>query len=145
MGFYIYIAWPLVALTVALGLLFRFNESWITKIKNMAIFSAVLVFFLFPLSLDLMRENRGYLGHLWPSLSQTGWAPRLLLSQGYLKTLFWGQDLTFFSNGPFWGGLLDPFQSSCFLFGLAFILKTWRSPLSRWLMLHFLSFSFPPC
>ena len=143
MGFYIYIAWPLVALTVALGLLFRFNESWITKVKNMAIFSAVLGVFLFPLSLDLMRENRGYLGHLWPSLSQTGWAPRLLLSQGYLKTLFWGQDLTFFSNGPFWGGLLDPFQSSCFLFGLAFILKTWRSPLSRWLMATLFIFFLP--
>jgi tetratricopeptide (TPR) repeat protein len=143
MGFYIYLAWPLVAAMVTLALLFRPSESWNAKIKNMAVFSAVLFVFLFPLALDLMRENRGYLGHLWPSLSQTGWVPRLLLSQGYLKTLFWGQDLTFFSNGPLWGGLLDPLQSSCFLGGLAFLLKTWRKPLSLWVLAALFIFFLP--
>jgi hypothetical protein len=143
LGFYVYLAWPLVATMVALALLFHSHRTWNAKLKNLALFSALIVIFVFPLYLDFTHENRGYLGHLWPSLSQTGWTPRLLLSLGYLKTLFWGQNSPLFSNGPLWGGLLNPFQSSFFILGLAFLLKTWKKPLSLWLLGSLLIFFLP--
>ncbi len=142
-GFYIYLAWPVVAGMVALSLLLRSNEPQMAKVKNLGLFSAVLFIFLLPLVLDLTRQNRGYLGHLWPSLSQTGWFPRFLLSQGYLKALFWGQDSPFFSHGPLWGGLLNPVLSSFFFIGLVFLLRTWKKKLSLWMLAALLVFFLP--
>jgi tetratricopeptide (TPR) repeat protein len=143
LGFYVYLAWPLVAAMVVLALLFRSRGTWQAKLGSLALFSALIVIFVIPLFLDFTRENRGYLGHLWPSLSQTGWTPRLLLSLGYLKTLFWGQDSPLFSNGPLWGGLLNPVQSSFFVLGLAFLLKTWKKTLSRWVLAALFIFFLP--
>ncbi len=98
----------------------------------MAVFCAGVFIFLFPLALDLTRENRGLSGPPLAFFVPNRLGFEVLLSQGYLKTFFWGEDFILFSHGPLWGGLLNPFLSSFFFLGLAHLFKAWKKPLNLW-------------
>ena len=141
LGFYIYLAWPLVAFMVLVGLLFQTGAERKTRFVNISTFLLAQIVFLCPLAIDYLKDNHNYLGHLWSPAVQENLAGRLPLPWNYLKALFWGTETETFSHGPLWGGLFNPVMTTFFLWGMLDLIRFPRKPLDLWILLSlFVSF-----
>ncbi len=142
-GFYIYLAWPIVAVMIATALFFNPNRSPEERLKAFSFFSLLTLTIASPLAFLFTRDYRGYFGHLWSSGPALDLGSRLLLPLEYVRGLFWGTNHLFFSYGPLWGGLFNPLLAGLFFLGLATLLRSFRKPLSLWLIAALILFSLP--
>lgn len=118
-GFYSYLAWPLVALFVLLVLVTDPSLSLPRRLKAAGLYFATAALLALPLLLAYSREYRGYFGHLGASGLLSDGLNRLPLSWTYFRDLFWGDPGGFFRYGPVWGGLFDPVSTTLLFLGLA--------------------------
>ncbi len=121
-GFYIYFAWPFVALGV--GLVFL---AWAWKGKRGLIGAYLVAAFLaiLPLAVAALRQGYGsYIQSLWLGKGGGDLLIRMSDSFSYLTALFWGLNTDLHAYKPFWGGYLNPILDACFFIGLA---QWWRA------------------
>jgi len=142
-GFYVYLAWPMVALLTGGAVLLNPAQTWSKRLKLFALYFSGTLLISLPLGLVFTKDYRGYFDHLWAAHSMIDWETRFQLPLGYLKELFWGGDLNAFSYGPLWGGLFNPILTTLFFVGLAFLLRSWGKPLNRWILAALAFFSLP--
>ncbi len=143
LGFYIYLAWPLVAFMVFVALLFQTGAEKIQRSRNLTLFILVQLVLVSTLALVYWNGHADYFAHLWFPSSQVGWLEKLGLPWAYLKSIFWGQDASNFSHGPLWGGLLNPLMTTCFIWGLIGLLGSQLKPLQSWVLLSLFIFFLP--
>jgi 4-amino-4-deoxy-L-arabinose transferase-like glycosyltransferase len=142
-GFYIYLAWPMVAALVSAALLLNPGQTWSKRLKQFFLFLIPTSAIALPLALLFAKNYLGYFGHLWSPNSSVDWGARLLLPLAYAKGLFWGTHQQVFSYGPLWGGLLNPLLAGFFFWGLAILLRSYRKPLTLWIVAALALFSLP--
>jgi len=143
LGFYLYLAWPLVAFMVLLAVLFQAEIDWKTRLGNLTLFLLIHAALLFPLVMDYLRDNHNYLGHLWSPAIHSSLVEKIPLPWNYLSALFWGANSSAFSHGPLWGGLFNPLLTACFLWGLVDLVRFPRRPLDLWILLSLFVFFLP--
>ncbi len=142
-GFYLYLAWPLVAFMVLAALLFQSGKDGKTRLGNLTIFILIHAALLFPLAMDYLGDNHNYLGHLWSPTGHGRLFEKIPLPWNYLSALFWGADSSAFSHGPLWGGLFNPLLTACFLWGLVDLTRFPRRPLDLWILLSLFVYFLP--
>jgi hypothetical protein len=123
LGFYTYLAWPLVALFIGITLCLLFPGSLKDKIKNLFLLALGAFLFLAPWMLALHREYRGYLDHIWAKPQEESLFSRLPLAFSYFRNLFWGLPSPL-SMGGVWGGLFNPLVTSLFFLGMIYFFRT---------------------
>ena len=133
-GFYIYLGWPAVAVTIPLALLWGPAKTRGKRVKPALFVSAVSLFMAAPLYLETARDYKWYFQHLWAWGGPASGVSRFVLPLAYVKGLFWGCDPAAFSYGPLWGGLFNPLLTALVFLGLASLLKTCRKPLHAFLL-----------
>jgi hypothetical protein len=124
LGFYTYLAWPLVAAWIGLVLLFQPLRNQKEKSKNILIFGLGNMAALLPLVLTYHREYRGYFHHVWVGPHWGLFIQNLPLAFSYFRNLFWGLPASALSMGPVWGGLFNPVVTALFCVGAAVPLRT---------------------
>ena len=140
-GFYIYLAWPIVAIGLGLVLILNPKNPASARVKAFLVYAAVALVITLPLALTIEKDSLGYLQHLWPGGSPANLFVRLLLPLVYAKGLFFGAGRQAFSFGPLSGGLLNPILTALFFIGIAGLLRDFRRPLNfGWLGLFVLFF-----
>lgn len=144
LGFYTYLAWPMVALMVFLAFLFGPSNppgrKWFLAFQ----FGFWILLPAVPLVLALQKDYHFYFQHLWISGTSGRLWNRLTLTWGYLKAILWGLDPPSpFGYGPLWGGLMNPAEDSLFLLGLASLLKPPFQARKTWVLASFAVFFIP--
>jgi hypothetical protein len=124
LGFYTYLAWPLVAAWVGLILLFQPLKNQKEKSKNLFIFGLGNMAALLPLVLTYHQEYRGYFHHVWVGPHWGLFVQNLPLAFSYFRNLFWGLPFSTLSMGGVWGGLFNPVVTALFYVGAVVLLKT---------------------
>lgn len=144
LGFYTYLAWPMVAFMVFLAFLSRPIQPLGRKLQDLFWFGSWTLFPAIPLFLSFARNNHHYLEHLWAfGTPENPWV-RLQLPLLYLKNIFWGSRTPgAFCYGPLWGGLLNPIQTTLVLLGLFDLLRAPFQPRKLWILAAFPVFFAP--
>ncbi len=142
-GFYIYLAWPVVALMIFTAIAFSPPSDSKSRLKNLSLFCLTTALLTLPLLYSFASEYRGYFDHLWGFASNGGWHARASLIFSYLGGLFWRDGSQSYSSGPLWGGYLNPLTSALFFLGFSFLLKSFRKPLHLWLLAALVLFAAP--
>lgn len=143
LGFYIYLAWPLVAFMVLIAILFHRDVDPVIRWRNLSVFLLFQLGLVLPLALHFTCGHQGYFGHLWSPTSQSDWALRLRLPWAYLQSLFWGLDSYAFTHGPLWGGFLNPLLTACFIWGMSTLLGPFWKPYQPWLLISLFVYFLP--
>jgi 4-amino-4-deoxy-L-arabinose transferase-like glycosyltransferase len=150
LGFYTYLHWPVMAamvyLTVFLSLRPRFPEKPYAFLKLYGIFLTASLITALPLAMAFVREGGNqygdYLRHLFAA-SHGFHAAQWGIALSYLRSLFWGMDLSFYTYQPVWGGYLNPLLGALFFIGLLELFHYRKTPLAHWLFWSFLLFVLP--
>jgi hypothetical protein len=142
LGFYTYLAWPMVAFMVLVVFLAGPPKSWGQRGLAALQFGGWTLLPALPLFISFARDYHSYLGHLWAFGSPQVWAERLRLPWAYFQALLWGHRGSF-GYGPLWGGLLNPVQGSLLLVGLAHLISSPTQARNLWLLLSLAVFSSP--
>jgi hypothetical protein len=132
LGFYTYLAWPVVALSLGAGLLMLAGPQ--TRWKSLAVFCLSAGGVAAPLAWEAFHLGFGsYYGHLW-SADKTGlplWDSLGSVGE-YIRVLWIGTDKGQFFYTPAWGGLWNPLMGLGVLLGLAGMAHRRESPWARW-------------
>lgn len=124
LGFYTYLAWPLVAFIICMATLSRPIQPWSRRLWAFSQFGLVALLPALPLFFSLGRNYHFYLEHLWALGTPASFWERFQLPAAYFKNIFWGPGSPgSFGYGPLWGGLLNPVQASLFFLGAASLVK----------------------
>ena len=124
LGFYTYLAWPMAAFIICAACLSRPLQPWSKRLTAFVQFGLLALLPAIPLFFSMGRNYHFYLEHLWSLGTPAGLWQRLQLPAAYFKNIFWGPGVRdLFGYGPFWGGLLNPVQTSLFFLGAAALLK----------------------
>ncbi|HUO57021.1 MAG TPA: hypothetical protein VMV05_02490 [bacterium] len=142
-GFYIYLAWPLVAFVLGLVILTENSRLPLKRLPSAAVYAGVTSAVALPLLLAYTHENRGYFNHLGLYGFYHDLGGHLWLAWAYLKDLFWGNSAAAFRCGPVWGGLLNPVLTSLFLWGLVSLWPVRSRRWALWLVGALLAFFTP--
>ncbi len=142
LGFYTYLAWPLVAAWIGLVLLWEPLKNQKQKWVNFFIFVIGNCAALFPLILTYHQEYRGYFHHVWVGSSGSLLLKNLPLAFSYFRNLFWGLPSPTLSMGGVWGGLFNPVVTGLFFTGFSVLIKTKTRPSFLWAA-AFVLFSLP--
>ena len=124
-GFYIFFAWPFVALGVGI-IAWMSSGGW--RKTLLALGGSAFLISVLPIVAAGFHEGYGsYLQGLAAGGGRTTleW---LTNSFSYLTGLFWGVETEWHAYKPFWGGFLNPLMTSCFWIGF---LEVWRRRQTR--------------
>jgi len=106
--------------------------------KNLLVVLLVETFLLIPITTAFFQNGGGqYVKSLLFSGKNNAWAADGFNSLSYLTSFLWGADKSGFVYQPLWGGFLNPVAGSFFIFGFIGIMKRWKEPLWRWVLLSF--------
>jgi 4-amino-4-deoxy-L-arabinose transferase-like glycosyltransferase len=121
---------------------------WVARDKKsrewLKVFLLTEVVLLIPLGLAFLSNGLGqYVNGLLLFNKQSVWRPDGFNSLCYLTSFLWGADKSGLIYRPQWGGFLNPLSGSFFLFGLVILIKRWKEPVWRWVLLAFPFFLLP--
>ncbi len=142
-GFYTYLAWPVVALSLGLGVVMLAGPK--TRWRSLAVLVATAAVVAAPLAWEAFRLGFGsYYQHLW-SVGKGGVSLRGTLGSigEYIRVLWIGTDRWHFFYTPAWGGLWNPVVGLGVLLGLAGTLHRRKSAFARWALLCGVLFLLP--
>ena len=134
LGFYTYLAWPLVAMAAAAALLFRTGIPAKKRFLHFLLFCLGTALLLLPLALAYRREYLGYFNHVWAGDRLQNFFQNLPLGVSYFRGLFWGLPGVPFYLGGFWGGLFNPLADALIFLGALAVLKRLSHPLGRFIL-----------
>ena len=132
LGFWIGIAWPVVAVVAV------FSTLFFLKNRRMGNFYDFYIF-LFPIFLSagyfiflsVEQKNGAHILSLLAFGTGTDWKKQFIDSASNFSALVWGCD-TQNSYGPIWGGVLNPVLGSFFFLGVLEIIRLKNFPVTRW-------------
>ena len=124
LGFYTYLAWPLVAAWIGLVLLFEPLKNQNQKWTNFFIFVFGNFIAALPLMLTYHQEYRGYFDHVGVGPHWSLLFENLPLAFSFFRNLFWGLPSPTLAMGGVWGGLFNPVVTGLFFTGALVLLKT---------------------
>jgi hypothetical protein len=136
-GFWIAIAWPVVALVV-LAAVYHHSKSSPQGRKNFLLWVLIplLVSVAIFIVASVLEKNGAHIQALWAFGPGFDWKRQFLDSLSNLTALFWGCDLQD-SYGPVWGGALNPVLGSFFFIGLLEAYRRRHDSLVRWMAASF--------
>ena len=144
LGTWAYTSWFVVVFFLILVLIALETKKCSHRFKFLWIFLFFLVLSAFPWMIAAVHEKFGgyvlgvsFLGGYF------NWKEQILNSISYLTTLFWGTLKGSAAYGPVWGGMLNPFLTTCFFIGVIRLLKDNREGLSRTILAALLLFVLP--
>ncbi len=144
LGFYTYLAWPMVAFLVFAVFLSMRRGPWRRRLGSLALFMLGVLLPALPLFVSMARNYQYYLQHLWAFGTPAQFWERFRLPAAYLKGIFWGfSQPGHFSLGPLWGGLLSPVQTAFFFLGAASLVKPACRTAGAWIAIVMAVFSAP--
>jgi len=142
-GFWVAIAWPVVALAVSAAFLAAIGGD---RKHQKTILLPFLVINLISVALfvyvSLLGNNGAHIQTLWALKGGTDLKKQSFDSLSNVTALFWGCDLQN-SYGPVWGGVLNPIFGSFFFIGLLEGCRFIRVSLIRWIFLALPLFLLP--
>ena len=143
LGLYIYISGVAIAFLSFLALgTFVWKQPHRRVYLGIFLVSSLLA--LIPLWQAGLIHNYGRITHDIGSLTGDGAFQNCLANiPGYISALFWGTPKGIYSYQPVWGGFLNPLLGSLFFLGLIQLLRTWKSPFSRWILAGCMLFFIP--
>lgn len=128
-GFWVAIAWPVVAGVVLVAVGWHFKDSWRKNIMSIgAVILPTLALGGLFFWVSSFERNGVHVGTLWAFGPGMDPLRQFLDSFSNLSVLFWGCDLQN-SYGPVWGGVLNPILGGFFGVG---ILECYRQRARAW-------------
>ena len=128
----IYLSWVSMVLMVVLTVFWKTRRSP----KLAAVFTLSFIIVFLPMGIHAVK---GGVPHYVNYLFNIN--PYIALS--YIKIIFWGLPLTFYSYQPVWGGFLNPILGSLCFLGILELILNIRKGIYLWLFLAFGLFLLP--